>query len=382
MTMENRARYILVGLFTLTVIAAGFAFTYWLNTAGALQQRSYYRIRYQNSVAGLLVGSAVQFDGVRVGEVTALDLNPANPKEIIVTVAVTPSTPVGADTKAGIAFQGLMGAPAVALTGGSGAPLSSETSSADMPVLVAEPNAGETMTEAALAALHRVDAVVAENAVPLKSAIANLSKFTDALARNSDRVDGILAGLERMTGASKAQNVVFDLTAARTFPKFEKPAMGLLVIQYPIAAATLGQDKILIRDAGGLKPFTPEAKWSDMLLEEVQSSIVQSFENAGLLGQVSRPVEGVAADFQLVTDIRNFQILAGTPATADIEFSAKVLNAEGHVAGARLFRTNNPVHSPDAVGAANALDAAFGSMLTDLVVWTSTTIGSAPSAPH
>jgi phospholipid/cholesterol/gamma-HCH transport system substrate-binding protein len=238
------------------------------------------------------------------------------------------------------------------------------------------------MTEAALAALHRVDAVVAENAVPLKSAIANLSKFTDALARNSDRVDGILAGLERMTGASKAQNVVFDLTAARTFPKFEKPAVGLLVVQYPIAAAALGQDKILIRDAGGLKPFTPEAKWSDMLLEEVQSSIVQSFENAGLLGQVSRPVEGVAADFQLVTDIRNFQILAGTPATADIEFSAKVLNAEGHVAGARLFRTNNPVHSLDAVGVANALDAAFGSMLTDLVVWTSTTIGSAPSAPH
>ena len=49
---------------------------------------------------------------------------------------------------------------------------------------------------------------------------------------------------------------------------------------------------------------------ADMLLEEVQSSFVQSFENAGFLGQVSRPVDGVTADFQLVTDIRNFQILA------------------------------------------------------------------------
>jgi ABC-type uncharacterized transport system auxiliary subunit len=114
----------------------------------------------------------------------------------------------------------------------------------------------------------------------------------------------------------------------------------------------------------------------------VQSSIVQSFENAGFLGQVSRPVEGTTADFQLVTDIRNFQILAGTPATADVEFSAKVLNGEGHVDGARLFRINKPVHSPDAVGAASALDAAFGSMLPDLVVWTSTIIGSAPSTPH
>lgn len=381
--MENRARYILVGLFTLAVIAAGFAFTYWLNTAGALQQRSYYRIRYQNSVAGLLVGSAVQFNGVRVGEVTAIDLNRDNPKDIVVTVAITPSTPMRADTKVGIAFQGLMGAPAVAFSGGSGAPLPTQTSSADIPVLMAEPNAGETMTEAALAALHRVDAVVSENAAPLKSTIANLSKFTDALARNSDRVDGILAGIERMTGgAAKAQNAVFDLTAARTFPKFEKPAVGLLVVQYPIAAAMLGQDKILIRGAGELKPFAPEAKWSDMLLEEVQSSFVHSFENAGFLGQVSRPVDGVTADFQLVTDIRNFQILAGTPTTADVEFSVKILNSEGHVAGARLFHANSPLHSEDAVGAASALDAAFGSMLPDLVVWASTTIGNVGSAPH
>jgi phospholipid/cholesterol/gamma-HCH transport system substrate-binding protein len=119
-----------------------------------------------------------------------------------------------------------------------------------------------------------------------------------------------------------------------------------------------------------------------MLLEEVQSSIVQSFENAGFLGQVSRPLEGVTADFQLITDIRNFQILAGTPATADIEFSAKVLDSEGHVAGARLFHANNPVSSVDAVGAARALDTAFGSILPDLVVWTSTTIGTAGSAPH
>lgn len=381
--MENRARYILVGLFTLAVIVAGFAFTYWLNTAGALQQRSYYRIRYQNSVAGLLVGSAVQFNGVRVGEVTALDLSRDNPKDVVVTVAITPSTPMRADTKVGIAFQGLMGAPAVAFSGGSGAPLFTETSSADIPVLMAAPNAGETMTEAALAALHRVDAVVSENAAPLKSTIANLSKFTDALARNSDRVDGILAGIERITGgAANAQNAVFDLTAARTFPKFEKPAVGLLVVQYPIAAAMLGQDKILIRGAGELKPFAPEAKWSDMLLEEVQSSFVQSFENAGFLGQVSRPVDGVTADFQLVTDIRNFQILAGTPTTADVEFSVKILNSEGHVAGARLFHANSPLHSEDAVGAASALDAAFGSMLSDLVVWTSTTIGNVGSAPH
>lgn len=379
--MENRARYVLVGLFTLAVLAAGFAFTYWLNTAGALQQRSYYRIRYQNSVAGLLVGSAVQFNGVRVGEVTALDLNPSNPKEVTVTIAVTPATPMRANTKASIAFQGLMGAPAVSLSGGSGLPLLSTTSSAEMPVLAAEPNAGETMSEAALGALHRVDAVVSENAEPLKKTIANLSKFTDALARNSDRVDAIVAGVERMTGGgSKAQNGTYELTAAKTFPNFEKPAMSIFVVQYPTASAALGQDKILIRDGGELKPFAPDAKWSDMLLEEVQSSFVQSFENAGFLGQVSRPVEGVTADFQLLTDIRNFEVLAGSPSSGDVEFSAKILDGEGHIVGARVFRASHPTRSEDAAGAAGALDAAFGSTLPDLVVWVSTTIGKSTSA--
>lgn len=379
--MENRARYVLVGLFTLAVLAAGFAFTYWLNTAGALQQRSYYRIRYHNSVAGLLVGSAVQFNGVRVGEVTALDLNPSDPKEVSVTIAVTPATPVSAATKASIAFQGLMGAPAVSLLGGSGSPLLSATSSTEMPVLAAEPNAGETMSEVALSALHRVDVVVAENAEPLKNTIANLRKFSDALARNSDRVDAIVAGVERMTGGgSKAQNVTYELGAGKTFPNFEKPAMGLLVIQYPTASAALGQDKILIRDGGELKPFAPDAKWSDMLLEEVQSSFVQSFENAGFLGQVSRPVEGVTGDFQLLTDIRNFEVLAGSPAAGDVEFSAKVLNSEGHIVGARVFRASRPMQSEDAAGAAGALDAAFGSTLPDLVVWVLTTIGKSAAA--
>ncbi len=65
--METRARYVLVGAFTLAVIAAAFAFVYWLNTTGGLRERAFYRIRYQNSVSGLLVGSAVLFNGVRVG---------------------------------------------------------------------------------------------------------------------------------------------------------------------------------------------------------------------------------------------------------------------------------------------------------------------------
>jgi phospholipid/cholesterol/gamma-HCH transport system substrate-binding protein len=375
--MENKARYILVGAFAIAVLAAGFAFTYWLNTAGGLQQRAYYRILYRGSVAGLLVGSAVQFNGVRVGDVSALDLDPSSPDKVMVTVAVAPETPIRTDTKAGITFQGLMGSPAVSLTGGptSGQP---PTPSEGMPALIANPKAGETMADVALSALHRIDTVVSENAEPLRNTMGNLSKFSNALARNSERVDGIVAGIERMTGGgAKSQNAVFDLTAATTFPAFEKASFELLFVQYPTAPNTLGQDKILIRGDDGLRPISPDAKWNDMLLDQVQSKIVQSFENAGFLKHVARPIEGANADFQLITDIRDFQIVSAAQPSAEVEYTAKILNSDGRIVGARLFKASRAAKSIDAPDVVAALDAAFLQTLPDLIVWTSSTIRDA-----
>ncbi len=50
--------------------------------------------------------------------------------------------------------------------------------------------------------------MLADNADPLKSAIANLNAFTAALARNSDRVDTILVGLEHVVGGGAAKAAV------------------------------------------------------------------------------------------------------------------------------------------------------------------------------
>ena len=73
--MEIRAPYVLIGGFVLAVIAAGFGFVYWLHNAGSLTERTTYRIHFENTVSGLLTGAAVLFNGIRVGEVTALELD-------------------------------------------------------------------------------------------------------------------------------------------------------------------------------------------------------------------------------------------------------------------------------------------------------------------
>ena len=112
--MEIRARYIQMGVFALFVLVAGFAFVYWLNNAGALRDRAVYRVLFEGSVSGLQRGSAVLFNGIRVGEVTRLDLDGAAPRQVHVTIAVSRGVPVRADTLVFIDFQGLTGSPVVA----------------------------------------------------------------------------------------------------------------------------------------------------------------------------------------------------------------------------------------------------------------------------
>ncbi len=224
--METRAPYALIGLFVLAAIGAVFGFVFWLHNTGGLGERTVYRVRFENAVSGLLTGAAVLFNGIRVGEVTDLGLNPDNPRQVMVTIAVVATTPVRADTQAGLEYQGLTGVPVVSLIGGASGVALLPASKTEPPILIADPAAGQSMTEAARQALRRVDAVLADNSEALKSAIGNLSTFTGALARNSDRVDGILSGLERMTAGNTAKPIAttYDLTAPRSFPPTDHAA--------------------------------------------------------------------------------------------------------------------------------------------------------------
>src|ERR1043166_6722373 len=206
--METRAPFLVVGAFVLAAIAAVFGFVYWLHNTGGLGPRATYHVQFDGSVPGLLVGAAVLFNGIRVGEVTDLGLAPDNPRRVNATISVSSTTPVRADTKVGLEFQGLTGVPVVALEGGvllagSGA----------VTTLVAEPGAGQGMTQAARDALRRVDLVLTENSGALKDTIANFKVFSEGLARNTGKLDGIVAGLERMTGVTAPPvKVTYDLS--------------------------------------------------------------------------------------------------------------------------------------------------------------------------
>src|ERR1700710_983093 len=98
--METRAPFIIVGAFVLAAIGAVFGFVYWLHNAAGSGARTVHHVQFEGSVSGLLVGAAVLFNGIRVGEVTRLGLVLNSPRQVDATIAVAVDTPVQSDTKA------------------------------------------------------------------------------------------------------------------------------------------------------------------------------------------------------------------------------------------------------------------------------------------
>ena len=256
--MEIRARYVIIGLFVLAAIFAGFGFVYWLNNTAGIGPRSTYRVAFAGSVSGLSVGSPVLFNGLVVGEVTGLALVPDKPEEVMATIAVDASTPVRTDTHVGLDFRGLTGTATVALAGGTAA---ATFAAGETPTLTADANAMKDMTTAARDVLANIDKLISDNKAPITDAIANIDTFSKALGANSDKVDGIMKGLAKLAGAGGEENLVnYDLTAPTTFPPIPALPTVQLAVSTPTAVISLDSRNITVQTADGEAPGFPAAQ--------------------------------------------------------------------------------------------------------------------------
>jgi phospholipid/cholesterol/gamma-HCH transport system substrate-binding protein len=201
--MERRANYVLIGLFTLAVIAGVFGFVFWIHYAQDKKQGVAYRIIFDGSVSGLRVGSSVLFNGIRVGEVTALRLNPDSPSQVSALVLVNKATPIRSDTYVGLEFTGLTGIASVSLKGVSATTQLLEREEGEPPTLKADITASQDMMAAARDVLAKVDSVITTNSEALHRTVANLESFTDTLKKNNDSIDEIMKNTRETTATAK-----------------------------------------------------------------------------------------------------------------------------------------------------------------------------------
>jgi phospholipid/cholesterol/gamma-HCH transport system substrate-binding protein len=362
--METRAPFVVVGAFVLAAIAAVFGFVYWLHNTGGLGPRETYHVQFDGPVPGLLVGAAVLFNGIRVGEVTDLGLAPDSPRRVNATISVASTTPVRSDTKVGLEFQGLTGVPVVALEGGM-----LLGNSGGVSTLIADPGAGEGMTQAARSALLRVDSVLADNAEPLKSTIANLQVFSEGLARNTGKLDGIVAGLEKMTGGgTPVQKITYDLQALQNQGPAAKTFKGQLSIPEPTAVAMLETQRMLFSPTSDVPGFA-EVLWADTIPKLLQARLIESFENYDIAHAPLHSADVGQADFQLLIDIRRFRVAMESGPQAQIGLSARIVDKDGKVIASRLFEENEKFEKVEPQAAVTALDAAFGRIAGNMIDW-------------
>lgn len=162
----------------------------------------------------------------------------------------------------------------------------------------------------------------------------------------------------------------FDLTAPRLFPHAGRAARGQLMIAEPTGVSILDTEKVVVRTADGQISQLPGAQWSDRLPKLLQARILQAFENANRLRAVGRPGERLASDYQLLTDLRAFQISVGPETAAEVEIAVKVVaDRSGRIVAAHVFRVVVPSAGIGADQAMAALDQAFGRAITQIVLW-------------
>ena len=207
--METRANYVLIGSFTLAVIAAAFGFVMWFQSLHTTKARSPLRIVFEGPAAGLRNGGSVNFNGIRVGEVISVKLD--NPRRVVALAMVENNAPIRKDTLVGLEFQGLTGVAAISLKGGEeaapGVPLDED----GVPMLTADPAGLQDVTESIRATLQNINKVVADNQGSVKNALHNLETFTASLARNAEKIDNVMLKVDGVMG--KADSLMLGLNS-------------------------------------------------------------------------------------------------------------------------------------------------------------------------
>jgi cholesterol transport system auxiliary component len=180
----------------------------------------------------------------------------------------------------------------------------------------------------------------------------------------------VLAATLAACGSAPAKNDTFNLSAV---PAVEGPSARnrQILVPQPSALKALDSDQIVIRPSPSEIQYLAKSQWSDSLSKMVQAKLVQAFENTGRVGGVGMPGQGLAIDYQIVTDIRAFEVQTSGADTAVVEISAKLLNdRNGTVRAQKVFRAAVPVRGTGSVAFVKGLDAAFAIVTADIVGWT------------
>jgi phospholipid/cholesterol/gamma-HCH transport system substrate-binding protein len=215
--METRAHHVLIGIFTVLIVLAGLLFAVWLARSSAERQFHEFDIIFNEAVTGLGRGGAVEYNGIKVGTIYRIQLDPSDPRRVIARIRVGGDVPVRTNTRAKLALTGITGVAVIQLSGGAPPSQPLETTDGSVPRIIADPsplakllsNGEDLVTNINLAVVRASALLSPENTARIGRTLDHLDKITSTVS--DDRAD-IHAMLSQLALASKQANDALKAT--------------------------------------------------------------------------------------------------------------------------------------------------------------------------
>ena len=220
--MERDAHYAAVGIVTVALMVALAVFTIWLARLQFNEDYDVYDIIFYGPVRGLTEGGEVYFNGIRVGEVTKLNLDPQKDNQVVARVRLNGTTPVRVTSRAQLEPQGITGLNYVQITAGDTSTPLLKTQYPDNAVPVIQSQASPlaelltgsgTVLQQTVDALNRINRVLSDDNIrSFSSSVRHVEEMTAELNARK----GMLLELEQTLKNANAAVAEYQGLAADT----------------------------------------------------------------------------------------------------------------------------------------------------------------------
>lgn len=293
--MEKDANYALVGLSTLILFIGMVIFSVWLARLTFSQDYNVYDIVFQGPVRGLSQGGEVHFNGIKVGEVTKIQLDSTNPNNVIATTRLASNVPIRVDSYATLEPQGITGVNYIQITAGtpSKALLKDVTPNNKVPVIRSQRSTlsdllegGGTVLTRTVEALDRINRVLSDqNIKTFSAAVSDTQAVTAELRERKaiiadaqkalQSIDSAAAEISRLAATS---NQIIDGDGRRTMKSLADAAQE--------AQAAAKDARTMIGKLEG-----PTADFATNGLPQLTSAVMSLQQTAESLDRLVREIE-------------------------------------------------------------------------------------------
>ena len=317
--MENRAHYALIGTFVLVALFAIIAFVAWLSSAQFDQQFDEYEVTFNGAVRGLSQGSEVRFNGLKVGEVRRLRLDPQNSSAVLVDIQVTNDTPVDTKSFARLEPLGLTGLNYIQVFAGGGdtdlmrslpdnEPRRIEGQMSQLDTFLDD---GGSVIESVQMALNRVNVVMSNDAIEdFQSILSNINTITDNLRDadiDQDLLNDTLVAIEKAAKDVSKAALEVD-TTAKEFDALLENDVKSVIARAEVSMAeldkALGSIGTAADGTGGLITDSRDAinRISNSGLTDIEETIDAIRRMVIALGRVADSIEQNPRQFIIGTE--------------------------------------------------------------------------------